>query len=58
MKVAVSGKGGTGKTMLVALLSSILSESGYSVLAIDADPNPTLAIALGFPGSEKITPIS
>ncbi|MCK4843597.1 MAG: AAA family ATPase, partial [Dehalococcoidia bacterium] len=58
MKVAVSGKGGTGKTMLVALLSTILSESGYSVLAIDADPNPTLAIALGFPGSEKITPIS
>ncbi len=44
--------------MLVALLSNILRESGYSVLAIDADPNPTLAMALGFPDSERITPIS
>lgn len=44
--------------MLVALLSTILSESGYSVLAIDGDPNPTLATALGFPDAEKITPIS
>lgn len=44
--------------MLVALLSSILHESGYSVLAIDADPNPTLAIALGFPDADSIAPIS
>jgi len=58
MKIAVSGKGGVGKTMLVALLSTILSESGYSVLAIDADPNPTLATALGFPDADSITPIS
>jgi CO dehydrogenase maturation factor len=58
MKVAVSGKGGVGKTMLVALLSTILHESGYSVLAIDADPNPTLAIALGFPDAGRIAPIS
>ncbi|MFO7711700.1 MAG: carbon monoxide dehydrogenase accessory protein CooC [Dehalococcoidia bacterium] len=58
MKVAVSGKGGVGKTMLVALLSTILHESGYSVLAIDADPNPTLAIALGFPDPDRIAPIS
>jgi CO dehydrogenase maturation factor len=58
MKIAVSGKGGVGKTMLVSLLSSILSQSGYSVLAIDADPNATLAGALGFPHPERITPIS
>ena len=58
MKIAVSGKGGVGKTMLVSLLSTILSKSGYSVLAIDADPNTTLANALGFPHPEKITPIS
>ena len=44
--------------MLVSLLSTILSQSGYSVLAIDADPNATLADALGFPHPEKITPIS
>ncbi|MFP3898374.1 MAG: AAA family ATPase [Dehalococcoidia bacterium] len=58
MKIAVSGKGGVGKTMLVALLSRILSDSGYTVLAIDADPNATLAGALGFPDPERITPIS
>jgi CO dehydrogenase maturation factor len=58
MKIAVSGKGGVGKTMLVSLLSTILSQSGYSVLAIDADPNATLANALGFPHPERITPIS
>jgi CO dehydrogenase maturation factor len=58
MKIAVSGKGGVGKTMLASLLSSILTQLGYSVLAIDADPNATLATALGFPHSERITPIS
>jgi CO dehydrogenase maturation factor len=58
MKIAVSGKGGVGKTMLVSLLSTVLSQSGFSVLAIDADPNATLAAGLGFPHSERITPIS
>ncbi len=58
MKIAISGKGGVGKTMLASLLSFIFAESGYSVLAIDADPNATLASALGFPNSENITPIS
>jgi CO dehydrogenase maturation factor len=58
MKIAVSGKGGVGKTMLVSLLSTILTQSGYSVLAIDADPNATLATGLGFPHPERITPIS
>jgi len=58
MKVAVSGKGGVGKTLLVSLLSKIFAESGYSVLAIDADPDANLAATLGFPHAEKITPIS
>jgi CO dehydrogenase maturation factor len=58
MKIAVSGKGGTGKTTLASLLSFIFAEAGYSVLAIDADPNANLALALGFPHSEEITPIS
>ena len=40
------------------LLSTFFSEAGYSVLAIDADPNATLANALGFPHPERITPIS
>jgi CO dehydrogenase maturation factor len=58
MKIAVSGKGGVGKTMLVSLLSSTLARSGYSVLAIDADPNATLAAGLGFPDPGRMTPIS
>ena len=58
MKVAISGKGGVGKTMLASLLSLIFARAGYSVLAIDADPNATLAATLGFPHPESITPIS
>lgn len=58
MKIAISGKGGTGKTMLVSLLSTIFAQSGYSVLAIDADPNANLAATLGFPYPDKIIPIS
>jgi CO dehydrogenase maturation factor len=58
MKLAISGKGGVGKTMVSSLLSTVLAQSGYSVLAIDADPNATLAAALGFPHTENITPIS
>ena len=58
MKIAISGKGGVGKTILAALLSKTFAESDYSVLAIDADPDANLAATLGFPEPEKITPIS
>ncbi|MBI2851793.1 MAG: AAA family ATPase [Chloroflexi bacterium] len=58
MKIAISGKGGVGKTLLAALLSRAFAESGYSVLAIDADPCPSLAATLGFPNAEEIIPIS
>ena len=58
MKIAVSGKGGVGKTLLASLLSKTLAEAGYSVLAIDADPDANLAATLGFPHPEKITPLS
>jgi CO dehydrogenase maturation factor len=58
MKIAISGKGGVGKTLLSAFLSQIFAENGYSVIAIDADPDANLAATLGFPQPEKITPIS
>jgi len=58
MKIAISGKGGVGKTMLASLLSRTFAEAGYSVLAIDADPDSNLAATLGFPHPEEITPIS
>jgi len=58
MKTAITGKGGVGKTLLASLLARIFAESGYAVLAIDADPDSNLAATLGFPHPEEITPIS
>ncbi len=58
MKLAISGKGGVGKTLLAALLTKEFARNNYSVLAIDADPDTNLAAALGFPNPEEITPVS
>jgi len=58
MKIAISGKGGVGKTLLASLLCKTFAESDYSVIAIDADPDANLAATLGFPHPERITPIS
>ena len=49
MKIAITGKGGVGKTTLAALLAQIYADAGRGVLAVDADPSPCLAGALGFP---------
>lgn len=49
MKIAVTGKGGVGKTTLSALLAQAYADMGRQVLAVDADPSPCLAGALGFP---------
>lgn len=43
---------------MAAMLSKIFAESGYSVIAIDADPDANLAATLGFPNPEQVTPIS
>lgn len=58
MKLAVSGKGGVGKTTFSALLIRALSEQKKRVLAIDADPDANLAAAVGIEGAEEIVPIS
>jgi len=58
MKLAVSGKGGVGKTTFSALLIRTLDAQGKRVLAIDADPDANLASALGIPDAEKIVPIA
>jgi CO dehydrogenase maturation factor len=58
MKIAVTGKGGVGKTLLSAFLSQMFAEAGYTVTAIDADPDANLAATLGFPHPENIIPIS
>ena len=59
-KIAISGKGGVGKTTLAALLAHIYARRGRKVLAIDADPNANLSSALGFPPelAARITPIA
>lgn len=58
MKIAVTGKGGSGKTTVAAGLALLLAQEGKSVIAVDCDPDINLGFALGFPHPEKITPIS
>ena len=60
MKIAVSGKGGVGKTSLTALLAQTYADRGRDVLAVDSDPSPSLANALAFPDElvAKLRPIS
>lgn len=58
MKMAVSGKGGVGKTTVSALLTGALALKGRGVIALDADPDANLPSALGVPAAEAITPLS
>lgn len=59
-KIAITGKGGVGKTTLAALMAHIYADTGQKVIAIDADPAASLAYALGMPSelAAKITPIA
>ena len=57
MKIAVSGKGGVGKTTITALLTHSFVKDGLKVIAIDADPDANLASTLGFPKDTKVTPL-
>ena len=47
MRIAIAGKGGTGKTTIAGTLARTLARTGREVLAIDADTNPNLASVLG-----------
>ncbi|MDR2421633.1 MAG: AAA family ATPase [Oscillospiraceae bacterium] len=60
MKIAVTGKGGVGKTTLAAVLARLYAEEGRRVLCADADPDANLGQALGFSEGETaaLTPIS
>ena len=57
MKIAVTGKGGVGKTCISALLAMLYAEEGRRVIAVDADPDPSLNFYLGFPPGTEVTPI-
>lgn len=52
MRLAVAGKGGVGKTTVAGTLSRLIAQSGKRVLALDADSNPNLALALGISREE------
>jgi len=60
MKIAITGKGGVGKTTLASFLSHIFADEGKRVIAVDADPDANLALALGIPKdeAEKIRPVA
>ena len=48
MKIAVTGKGGVGKTTFAATLARLYAQEGKHVLAADVDPDANLGLALGF----------
>lgn len=58
MKIAISGKGGVGKTTFAATLAHLFKEDGKKVLAIDADPDANLGAALGFTDLDDVVPLS
>jgi len=60
MKIAISGKGGVGKTTLAGVMARLLADEGRKVLAIDADPDSNLASAIGIPEEDlrKLHPIA
>ena len=60
IKIAITGKGGVGKTTLAGMLARAFAADGHRVLAIDADPDANLASALGIPAESgaRLTPIS
>lgn len=60
MKLAISGKGGTGKSTIAGILAYLFAGDNYKVLAVDADPDANLASAIGIPEEQisTIIPIS
>lgn len=60
MKLAITGKGGVGKTTLSSLLARAFASEGRQVIAIDANPDANLAVAIGIPADKAaaITPIA
>ncbi len=59
MRIAICGKGGSGKSMIAGSLARHLARRGHTVVAVDADPNPNLGISLGVPRDtvEEMKPI-
>jgi CO dehydrogenase maturation factor len=58
MKIAISGKGGVGKTTIMALLANQFKKNGKEVLLIDADPSPHMAQTIGIKNIDQVKPIA
>lgn len=52
MKLAIAGKGGSGKTSISGTMARLLARDGHTVLAIDGDSNPNLSLTLGIPAEQ------
>ena len=57
MRVAVAGKGGSGKTTIAGTLARVMARRGRSVVAIDGDSNPNLAATLGIAATGAEVPV-
>ncbi len=57
MKIAITGKGGVGKTTLSAMLARVLRDDGKKVVLVDADPDMNLAAVMKVPEAALPTPI-
>lgn len=58
MRIAIAGKGGSGKTTLAGTLARVLGQSGRQVIAVDADTNPNLSTTLGLPADAATAIVS
>jgi CO dehydrogenase maturation factor len=57
VKIAITGKGGVGKSSLAALAARVIRDAGDPVVVIDADPDMNMATLLGIPADRAVTPI-
>ncbi len=57
LKIAIGGKGGVGKTTVCAVWARLFAENGFDVLALDADPNTSLALAFGITPTHTPEPL-